>query len=109
MGVDTWSRTSGSSNESGGHVERYVLGVDLGTGGPKVVLAGSGGVLGHEAEKVGVLFLPGGGAEQDPQAWWQAIVTATRRLLGRQLVPVGDIAAICMRRSPVWCRTNVSG
>lgn len=75
---------------------RYVLGVDLGTGGPKVVLAGRDGVLGHEAEKVGVLILPGGGAEQDPEAWWRAIVAATRRLLDRRLVPVGEIAAMCM-------------
>lgn len=76
---------------------RYVLGVDLGTGGPKVALAGCDGtLLGHEAERVGILILPGGGAEQDPDAWWQAIVTATRRLLDRHLVPADDIAAICM-------------
>src|SRR5512134_1735894 len=76
---------------------RYVLGVDLGTGGPKVLLAGTDGtMLGHEAERVDVLLLPGGGAEQDPQAWWKAIVTATHRLLDRRLVPAEDIAAICM-------------
>lgn len=76
---------------------RYVLGVDLGTGGPKVLLARTDGTtLGYEAEKVGVLLLPGGGAEQDPQDWWRAIVTATRRLLARGLAPVEDVAAICM-------------
>ena len=76
---------------------RCVLGVDLGTGGPKVVLARTDGtLLGHEAERVGLILLPGGGAEQDPQAWWDAIVTATRRLLARGLAPVEDIAAICM-------------
>jgi xylulokinase len=76
---------------------RHVLGVDLGTGGPKVVLASTEGtILGHEAEHVDLVLLPGGGAEQDPAAWWQAIVTATRRLLARDLAPVETIAAICM-------------
>jgi xylulokinase len=73
------------------------LGVDLGTGGPKVVLAGTDGtLLGHEAERVGLILLPDGGAEQDPEHWWQAIVAATRRLLARSLAPVDEIAAICM-------------
>ena len=74
-----------------------VLGVDLGTGGPKVVLARADGtLLGDESERVGVVLLPDGGAEQDPQRWWDAIVTATRRLLARNLAPVDRIAAICM-------------
>ncbi|MGY2875889.1 xylulokinase [Marmoricola sp. URHA0025 HA25] len=82
----------------------YVLGVDLGTGGPKVALATTdGAILGHEAEHVELILLPGGGAEQDPDEWWRAIVTATRRLLGRELVPVADIAAICM--SSQWAGT----
>ena len=76
---------------------RHVLGVDLGTGGPKVVLATTEGeLLGHEAEKVALILLPGGGAEQDPDAWWAAIVTATRRLLARDLVDPAEIDAICM-------------
>ncbi|HEX2892695.1 MAG TPA: FGGY-family carbohydrate kinase [Marmoricola sp.] len=76
---------------------RHVLGVDLGTGGPKVVLSTTDGdLLGHEAEKVPLILLPGGGAEQDPDEWWAAIVTATRRLLARDLVDPADVAAICM-------------
>jgi len=76
---------------------RHVLGVDLGTGGPKVALATTDGViLGHEAEKVELILLPGGGAEQDPDAWWSAISTAIRRLVARDLAPVESIAAICM-------------
>lgn len=74
---------------------RHVIGVDLGTGGPKVALAtADGDLLGHEAEPVDLVLLPGGGAEQDPDAWWRAIVTATRRLLAR--IPAEDVAAICM-------------
>src|SRR3954453_3718650 len=76
---------------------RCVIGVDLGTGGPKVGLARVDGTpVGHEADRVELILLPGGGAEQDPQAWWRAIVAATRRLLARSLVPVEDIVAICM-------------
>ena len=67
---------------------RYVLGVDLGTGGPKVALMGVGGhLVGHEKEKVPLILQPGGGAEQDPQAWWDAIVACTRRLLDWQSHP----------------------
>lgn len=76
---------------------RYVIGVDLGTGGVKVALATvRGEILGHEAAKTATLLLPGGGAEQDPDDWWRALVTATRRLSARGLVPAGDIAAICV-------------
>ncbi|GAA3227877.1 FGGY-family carbohydrate kinase [Actinocorallia longicatena] len=75
----------------------YVIGVDLGTGGPKVALATTGGrVLGHEFEPTPVHFLPGGGAEQDPDDWWRAISTALQRLLARDLAPLGEIRAICM-------------
>lgn len=76
---------------------QYVIGVDLGTSGPKVVLATTRGrILGHERERTPLRILPGGGAEQDPDDWWHAIVTALRRLLARGLAPVADIAAICM-------------
>jgi xylulokinase len=74
---------------------KYVLAIDLGTGGPKVALVSvDGEIVGHEIEKTDLLLLPGGGAEQDPADWWRAITTAAKRLLGRGLVPAGDIVAI---------------
>ncbi|MCV2392956.1 FGGY-family carbohydrate kinase [Actinotalea sp. M2MS4P-6] len=77
--------------------DRYVLGVDLGTGGPKVALVDvAGNLVGHEKERVGLILHPGGGAEQDPQAWWDAIVACTRRLLDRLEVDAGSVDAICM-------------
>lgn len=77
-------------------VPRYVLGVDLGTGGPKVAVAcADGALLGHEAERVAIRFLPGGGAEQDPDDWWRAICAATTRLLTRLALPADRIAALC--------------
>lgn len=75
----------------------YVLAVDLGTGGPKVALVSTGGdIAGHEFEPTGLTLLPSGGAEQDPDGWWRAIVTATRRLLARDLVPVEAVVAASM-------------
>lgn len=78
--------------------EEYVLAVDLGTGGAKVALVScqSGEVAGHEFQPTSVTLLPGGGAEQDPDDWWRAIVAATRRLLDRQVVPRDAVVAACM-------------
>ncbi|WP_207930461.1 xylulokinase [Streptomyces hainanensis] len=76
---------------------RYVIGVDLGTSGSRTVLAGTDGrILGHETARTALHLLPGGGAEQDPDDWWRAIRETLRRLLDRRLVPVSDIAAICL-------------
>jgi len=75
--------------------EKHVLAIDLGTSGPKVALLTLQGVLvGHEFEPNEVKILPDGGAEQDPHAWWSAIVAATRRLLGRDLVPAQSIVVV---------------
>jgi xylulokinase len=61
-----------------------VIGVDLGTGGPKVALADArGDLLGMESASVPTRILPGGGAEQDPDDWWQAIAGCVRQLLDR--------------------------
>lgn len=73
----------------------YVLAIDLGTSACKVALAtGSGEILALEQEPVPLILLPDGGAEQDPGAWWAAIVRATRRLLDRGVVPPGGVAAV---------------
>ena len=58
------------------------LAIDLGTSGPKVALVSvKGEVVACEIEKTPLMLLPGGGAEQDPHDWWQAICRASRRLL----------------------------
>lgn len=73
----------------------YVLAIDLGTSGPKVGIVDSRGwVIGSEFEPTPVNLLPDGGAEQDPDCWWRAIVNATRRLLARGYVPAGQIIAV---------------
>ena len=79
------------------------LAVDLGTSGPKVALVTvTGQVLACEIEKTPVILLPGGGAEQDPRDWWQAICKASRRLLTRPEAAGLAIVAVC-------CTTQWSG
>jgi len=73
----------------------HVLAVDLGTGGPKVALVSfDGTVAGWEFEDTELLLLSGGGVEQRPSDWWQAIVRAATRLLARGLVPTESVVAI---------------
>jgi len=73
----------------------HVLAIDLGTSGPKVGLVTSAGaVLGAQFEPVELILLPDGGAEQDPEAWWQAICAASRRLVAQDIVPASKISAV---------------
>ena len=74
---------------------KYILAFDLGTSGPKAALISTRGeVAGHEFEAVPLLLLPDGGAEQNPDDWWSALMACARRLLARGLVPPGDIVAV---------------
>ncbi len=73
----------------------YVLAIDLGTGGPKVALVSTDGdIVGCEFVETTLELFPGGGAEQDPLEWWEAIITGARRLLDQDLVPVDRIVAV---------------
>ena len=82
---------------------KYILAIDLGTSGPKSALVSTrGDVIDHEFEDTDIILLPDGGAEQDPDVWWRAIVNSTRRLLDKKLVQVDDIIAVC-------CTTQWSG
>lgn len=75
--------------------KQHIVAIDLGTSGPKVALVSTDGeVLAHEQRKNRVLILPGGGAEQDPEEWWQSIVEAIRAVLARAGVPTSDVVAI---------------
>jgi xylulokinase len=72
-----------------------VLAVDLGTGGPKVALVSTAGeILCSSFEPVPLRLLPGGGAEQDPAAWWGAIVSAARRVLAARADAVERIVGL---------------
>jgi xylulokinase len=73
----------------------HVLAIDLGTGGPKAALVTiDGHIAADEFEPTPMSVLPGGGAEQDPDAWWAAITAAVRRLIDGAGVAPTDIVAV---------------
>lgn len=64
----------------------YVIAYDIGTTGVKTCLFQVGDtlrLLAGEYEGYGLYILPGGGAEQDADEWWQAMAKSTRRLMER--------------------------
>jgi len=74
----------------------YILAVDLGTSALKTALISvTGQVAGWEVQEMPVHILPDGGAEQDPQDWWQAFLATSKRLIQKELVPLEHIVAVC--------------
>jgi xylulokinase len=74
---------------------RFVLAIDLGTGGPKVALVSTDGeIAAHEFEPTPLLHTPDGGVEQSPEDWWSAVVAAARRLLAREAP--AELAAVAV-------------
>lgn len=91
------------SDKSAGESAKYILAIDLGTSGPKVALVSTDGdVAACEIEPTDLLLSPDGGAEQDPDDWWRAIVAASRRVLAASPVPASDVIAVS-------CTTQWSG
>jgi xylulokinase len=74
---------------------RYVLAVDLGTGGPKVGLVSLTGVIaGRHHQPVPTHHSPGGGATQDAGQWWDLIRESARQLLGSGVVTPEQVVAV---------------
>lgn len=77
-------------------IEPAILALDLGTSGMKVALiAVSGKVLGWESEPVRLILTPDGGAEQSPEEWWQAFLSAAGRLLKQNRDSASNVIAVC--------------
>ena len=75
--------------------DKIVLAIDHGTSGVKASLVTVfGRVVDSAFESTPITFLPGGGAEQNPDDWWRALVAAVRELLKRRSVRREDIVAI---------------
>lgn len=84
--------------------KKYILAIDHGTSAMKVALSDQcGDIIAFEYEDTPLYLFPDGGAEQDPDEWWSALIKATNRLLGKGLVSIDDIAAICV--SSQWSGT----
>ncbi|MBF0237938.1 MAG: FGGY-family carbohydrate kinase, partial [SAR324 cluster bacterium] len=74
---------------------RYILAIDLGTSGPKVALVSvQGQVLDCVVEKTPLELFPGGGAEQAPEDWWNAIARGVKKLLAKTRIPPEQIIAV---------------
>ena len=72
-----------------------ILSIDLGTSAVKLALITTrGAILAADEEPLPLSLLPAGGAEQDPEHWWEAIVRATQRLLARGAATPGDVIGV---------------
>ena len=77
------------------HSNRYVLSIDLGSGGHKVaVVAESGEVIASADGTVTTYLLPNGGAEQDPEEWWSGTKATAREVIKKSGVSPEDIIAV---------------
>jgi xylulokinase len=76
--------------------ESLILAVDHGTSGMKVALISvTGRVLAWESEPVRLIITPDGGAEQDPNEWWAAFLSAAGRLVKREPDAGRRVVAVC--------------
>ena len=76
--------------------EKLILAIDLGTSGMKVALITvSGKVLGWENESVRLIITPDGGAEQSPDEWWAAFLSAAGRLIKKNQDAGPNVIAVC--------------
>jgi xylulokinase len=77
--------------------KKFVLAIDHGTSGVKTSIVSTEGlVIDSEFEKTPIYFLDHGGAEQDPEDWWNALVTTAKRLVQKGSVPRDRIVASCV-------------
>ncbi|BAM01256.1 MULTISPECIES: xylulokinase [Caldilinea] len=74
---------------------KYILAHDLGTSGNKATLFDAAGRLVESAFAPYETHYPHPNwAEQNPQAWWEAVCSASRQLLSKAGVPPAEIAAV---------------
>ena len=74
---------------------RYVLSIDLGSGGLRVaIVADNGQVIASGDGQVTTYLLPDGGAEQDPREWWEGARDTAREVVQKSGVAPEDIIAV---------------
>jgi xylulokinase len=84
--------------------DKYVLAIDLGTGGPKVGLVDqNGGLTAWTSAPVQIFFLPGGGAEHDPAEWWTSIKSCVTQVM--QTPGVSPTSVIAVAVTSMWSVT----
>ena len=76
-------------------MEKYIAAYDFGTSGVKVVLFSLNGHIRSVAEQGYALLRPKEGwAEQEPEAYWEAVCSVTKCALKRGKISAGQIAAV---------------
>lgn len=74
---------------------KYVLAYDHGTSGVKAAICSVyGEVVDFVFEKTSLYLIGEGGAEQDPNEWWEAVLKTSKRLIDRNKALIDDIVAI---------------
>jgi xylulokinase len=74
---------------------QLILAIDLGTSAVKLAaITLRGAIVASQVEPTQLSLLPNGGAEQDPEDWWGAIVRGTRRMLERGTVSASDFVGV---------------
>jgi len=76
--------------------KKYILAIDHGTGGPKsAIVSTEGEVIDWAFEEVPLHVYKGGGVEQDPNDWWNAILNTSKKVIDSGKVTVENIVGIC--------------
>ena len=74
-----------------------VLAIDLGTTGIKVaVIDDAGRVLSSAGEVLPMIGVAGGGVEQDPNGWWEALGRCARSAIETSPFSAGDIGLVAV-------------
>ncbi|MGZ4461135.1 MAG: xylulokinase [Nocardioidaceae bacterium] len=93
-----------ASSSSGDRHRRFVLAVDLGTGGLKVGLVSlAGEIVWSEHRLLRTVHGPGGAATQDADEWWRLVADATR--LGVAVGPVRGEQVVAVGVTGQWAST----
>lgn len=75
---------------------KYILAIDHGTGGPKsAIVSTTGEVIDWSFEEVPLHIYKGGGVEQDPNDWWNAILKTCKQVIDNEKVAINDIVGVC--------------
>ena len=84
--------------------KKYILAIDHGTGGPKTAIVSTHGeVVDWAFQEVPLLAEKGGGVEQDPNDWWNAILKTAKQVIDSGKVSPDDIVGVC--NSSQWSGT----
>ncbi len=82
----------------------YVLAVDMGTGAVKAALvARDGTIAGTATRPIETMHVPGGGVEQNPDGWWEAVCGAAREAFERSGLAADNVLAV--RCTTQWAVT----